>query len=104
MDTENSDHRSRSIAIIGMSGRFPGANSLEAFWQNVLNGVESITFLKDEELEDSPLTPDLRGDPFHVKAAAPPANAEYFDAALFSITPREADLMDPQHRVFMECA
>ncbi|HVE85863.1 MAG TPA: type I polyketide synthase, partial [Myxococcales bacterium] len=80
-----------------MTGRFPGASTLERFWDNLCRGVESIRF-------SSEVAPGAAGaDPHHVKAAAVLEGMEQFDAAFFGFTPREAELMDPQHRIFLEC-
>jgi acyl transferase domain-containing protein/acyl carrier protein len=101
MDTETTG---LEIAIVGMACRFPGAGDAEAFWRNLREGVESITFLKDEELEPSAIDAAPRKDPNYVKAAAFIEGADLFDAAFFGFTPKEAEVMDPQHRVFLECA
>jgi len=92
------------IAIIGMAGRFPGANDLDLFWRNLRDGVESITFFSDEELKQVGVDPTLLADPSYVKAAPVLDNVEDFDAAFFGYTPREAEFMDPQQRLFLECA
>jgi acyl transferase domain-containing protein/non-ribosomal peptide synthetase component F len=92
------------VAIIGMAGRFPGANTLEAFWQNLKNGVESISFFTDAELLAAGVDPALLQDPHFVKARAELEAPEGFDAAFFGFSPREAELTDPQHRLFLECA
>lgn len=92
------------IAIIGMSGRFPGAEDIESFWENIRNGKESIEFYTEDELRQVGLKESLLQDPNFVKAAAPINGAEMFDAAFFGYTPRESMLMDPQHRVFLESA
>ena len=92
------------VAIVGMAGRFPGADSIEAFWQNLRDGVESVTFFSDQELERAGVSPELLDAPAYVKAGAVLQNVELFDAAFFGFTPREAQLMDPQHRLFLECA
>jgi acyl transferase domain-containing protein/acyl carrier protein len=91
------------IAIVGLACRFPGAGDAEAFWRNLREGVESITPLKDEELEASAIDPSVKTDPDYVKAAAFIEGADQFDAAFFGFTPKEAEVMDPQHRVFLEC-
>lgn len=93
-----------AIAIIGMSGRFPGANSVEQFWQNVTGGVKSIRFFSDEELLAAGVDSALLAQPHYVKAGAPLEDADRFDAAFFKYSPREAEITDPQHRVFLECA
>ncbi|PTL75145.1 type I polyketide synthase [Vitiosangium sp. GDMCC 1.1324] len=94
----------QDIAIIGMTGRFPGAKDLDAFWKNLCNGTESIRPLSDADLEKLGVDPALRKDPHYVKASAALEGMELFDAGFFGFTPREAELMDPQHRVFLECA
>jgi acyl transferase domain-containing protein/acyl carrier protein len=92
------------IAIIGLSCRFPGAKNPEAFWANLRDGVESISFLKDGELEPSNLDSVNFNDPNYVKAASALDDVESFDAAFFGFSPREAEAMDPQHRFFLECS
>ncbi|HYO68706.1 MAG TPA: condensation domain-containing protein, partial [Archangium sp.] len=93
------------IAIIGMAGRFPGAGDLQAFWKNLREGVESISRFQAEELESSPLVPEaLRAHPDFVRAGGVLAGADLFDPGFFDIAPREALWMDPQQRVFLECA
>ena len=91
------------VAIIGMAGRFPGARNVREFWQNLLAGKETISFFEPGELEPAPTEPaGIRNDPHYVRARGVLEGAETFDAAFFAINPREAELMDPQHRVFLE--
>jgi acyl transferase domain-containing protein/acyl carrier protein len=92
------------IAVIGMVCRWPGAKNIDEFWRNLRDGVESVSFLGDEELEASGVDPALPTDPHYVKAAAVLDGVEWFDAAFFGLTPREAEVMDPQQRLFLECA
>ncbi|MEM7129589.1 MAG: SDR family oxidoreductase [Chloroflexota bacterium] len=92
------------IAIIGMSGRFPGADNTEAFWQNICNGVESLDFYTEEEVIASGVDPELAQHPNYVKARMRPIEHEQFDAFLFGFSPTEAAVMDPQQRLFIECA
>ena len=93
------------IAIIGMAGRFPGASNVEEFWRNLVAGIESIQWFTDQELECSyARKTGLKDDPNYVKARPVLDGVDLFDATLFGITPKEAELMDPQHRVFLECA
>ena len=91
-----------AIAIIGMSCRFPGANDVATFWQNLCAGVESLTFLADGDL----FTPEaaLLQQPNYVKAAALVAEIDQFDAEFFGYSAKEAAMMDPQQRLFLECA
>lgn len=88
------------IAIIGLSGRFPGAKDVPAFWDNLKNGVESITRFTGAELELAPPA----GEGPAVNARGVLEGADLFDAAFFGIHPRDAEQMDPQQRVFLECA
>ena len=92
------------IAIIGMAGQFPQAKNLEEFWQNLCDGVESISCFTDAELATSGIESAVLNDPNYVKAGAVLADIELFDAAFFGFNPREAELTDPQHRLFLECA
>jgi acyl transferase domain-containing protein/thioesterase domain-containing protein len=103
---ENSGKRSQTgleIAVIGMSGRFPGAKDIHAFWENLKNGVESITFFSDEELQEAGIAPEKLENPNYVKAKGYIEDLEYFDASFFKYTPKEAAVMDPQLRLFHEC-
>jgi phthiocerol/phenolphthiocerol synthesis type-I polyketide synthase E len=92
------------IAIVGMAGRFPGAADLERFWENLAAGIESVTVFSREELEAAGVDPALLDDPAYVPARAVVDGAERFDAELFGYSPREAEVMDPQHRLLLECA
>ncbi|HKH46386.1 MAG TPA: condensation domain-containing protein, partial [Thermoanaerobaculia bacterium] len=94
----------RAVAIIGMAGRFPGAADLSAFWRNLRDGIESISFFTDFELDRDGVSRELRRHPGYVPAAGVLADAELFDAGFFDIGPREAQVMDPQQRVLLECA
>ncbi|MDB6031042.1 MAG: hypothetical protein JWM16_1380 [Verrucomicrobiales bacterium] len=91
------------IAVIGMAGRFPKAKNVDEFWHNLRNGVEAISFFSDQELDEAGI-PFPRNNPNYVKARAILEDAEKFDASFFGINPKEAEIMDPQHRVFLECA
>ncbi len=100
-------HEQRSldgIAIIGLAGRFPGAPNLDAFWANLVNGVESVSAFSEAELAAAGVDPFLLRDPTYVRARALLADADLFDAAFFGYTPADAASMDPQQRVFLECA
>lgn len=92
------------VAIIGMAGRFPGAQNINEFWHNLRDGVESISFLTDEELVASGVKEALLNHPNYVKAAAALEGIDLFDAGFFGYSPREAEMLDPQIRIFMECA
>ena len=92
------------IAIIGMSGRFPGASNLEEFWHNLKNGVESISIFNDEQILGSGVDPSVLRHPNYVKAGSILKDIDLFDASFFGFSPKEAEITDPQHRIFMECA
>ncbi|WP_338270553.1 SDR family NAD(P)-dependent oxidoreductase, partial [Corallococcus caeni] len=102
MDT--SDNFSHEVAIIGMSGRFPGARSVDALWENLCSGAESISFFSDAELAAAGVDASVRGRPDYVPARGGLADIEQFDASFFGLAPREAATMDPQQRLFLECA
>ncbi len=93
-----------AIAIIGMVGRFPGAHDVVAFWQNIRDGVESVTFFSDEALLGAGVDAALLGKPNYVKAKGIVEAVDQFDAGFFGFSPREAAVLDPQHRLFLECA
>jgi len=92
------------IAIIGMTGRFPEAKDINTFWENLRDGVESISVFSDQELESSGIDPAMLSDPNYVKAGTILEGVELFDANFFGFSAREAEIMDPQHRLFLECA
>jgi acyl transferase domain-containing protein len=90
------------IAVVGLAGRFPGARSVDALWQNIRNGVESITSFSDDELLAAGVDRRWLERPDYVKAGAVLEGAEWFDAAFFGFSPRDAEMLDPQHRLFLE--
>ncbi|AKD55176.1 type I polyketide synthase [Spirosoma radiotolerans] len=96
-------NQSADIAVIGMAGRFPGANTLDELWDVLTLGKETTRFFTDAEL-DSSVPNALRNDPLYVKARGTIDGAEQFDAQFFGLTPITAQLMDPQQRVFLEIA
>ncbi|MFF7638674.1 beta-ketoacyl synthase N-terminal-like domain-containing protein, partial [Kitasatospora sp. NPDC008050] len=105
MTTELTDLPERDgVAIIGMAGRFPGAGDLTEFWSNLRDGVESIVALTDEELAAAGVPPEDFDRPDYVKAAPRFEGIGLFDAEFFGYTAREAKIMDPQHRLFLETA
>jgi acyl transferase domain-containing protein len=92
------------IAIVGMAGRFPGARDLRTFWANLRDGVESLVDFDDDALRAAGVPDAVLHDPLYVKRGAVLDDVEGFDAALFGFTPRDAAVLDPQHRHFLECA
>lgn len=92
---------SGDVAVIGMAGRFPGANSMEELWQVLREGRETTRFFTDSELDGS-LPNDLIADPAYVKARGIVDWADQFDAEFFGLNPKLAEVMDPQQRVFLE--
>jgi phthiocerol/phenolphthiocerol synthesis type-I polyketide synthase E len=92
------------IAVMGMAGRFPGAADTEAFWLNLKNGVESVSTFTKEELLREGIPASLVDHDSYVPARGVLDGAEMFDAPFFGYYPREAQMLDPQHRVLLECA
>ncbi|MEH1934482.1 MAG: SDR family oxidoreductase [Nostoc sp.] len=92
------------IAVIGLSGRFPKAENIEQFWQNLRDGVESTSFFSAQELESVGIDSATLSDSNYVKAAVPLEHIDLFDASFFGYNPRDAEIIDPQHRIFLECA
>jgi acyl transferase domain-containing protein len=92
------------IAIVGMAGRMPGAEDVDALWQMLVEGREGITFFTDEELLASGVSPAQLADPTYVRAGAVVADVDRFDAGFFGFSPGEATMLDPQHRLFLEHA
>jgi len=90
------------IAIVGMAAHLPGAQSIDAYWQNLKNGIESIRQLSPEELTAAGEPAHLLNRPDYVPHAAPLDGFEMFDADFFGFSPKESAIMDPQHRQFLE--
>ncbi|HEY8981709.1 MAG TPA: SDR family oxidoreductase [Streptomyces sp.] len=91
------------VAVIGMAGRFPGAASPEELWRALAEGADGLREITDEELAAAQVPPALLADPRYVRRGAPLDGVEDFDAAFFGFNPREAEVTDPQHRLFLEC-
>jgi acyl transferase domain-containing protein/thioesterase domain-containing protein/acyl carrier protein len=96
--------KSSAIAIVGMAGRFPGARNVSEFWKNLRDGRESIRDRSDEELRAAGATAEDLANPAYVKRASILDGVDLFDASFFGFSPRDASIMDPQHRHFLECA
>ena len=104
MSTSESFEHLQEIAVIGMACRFPGANNLAQFWENLSQGVESIQSFSDHELLQAGIAKQVLARPDYVKAGAVLEGIEEFDAQFFGMSPREAQMTDPQQRMFLEVA
>jgi len=96
------EHNDNDIAVIGMSGRFPGANSVNSFWENLIHAKESITRFSDDELITNGIAEEDILNPNYVRAKAIMHDADMFDASYFNYSTLEASLIDPQHRCLLE--
>lgn len=90
------------IAIIGMAGRFPKAKNIEAYWQNLVKGLNSISQATEEQLANSGLPNDILKHDRFVNASSKLEDARYFDANFFGLSNTEATLMDPQIRLLLQ--
>jgi acyl transferase domain-containing protein len=100
----NDDNTMTKIAVIGISGRFPGAADVDEFWQNLTQGVESVRWFTPEQLLANGVDAVRVRDPKFVPANAVVDNIDLFDAEYFGYSRREAEITDPQHRLLLECA
>lgn len=94
---------SGKIAIIGMAGRFPGASNVDIFWKNIEQGKESIRHFQREELLEAGISEELIENDEYVKAKGYLDGVEYFDSQFFEITKHDANMMDPQIRLLLQC-
>ena len=93
-----------SIAVVGFACRFPGAPDADAFWRNLVDGKETLTRFTDHELARRGVPARLRRNPSYVPVGGLLDDHDRFDPAPFGLSPVEAELLDPQQRVFLECA
>jgi phthiocerol/phenolphthiocerol synthesis type-I polyketide synthase E len=98
------DAHENSIAVIGMAGRFPGAPDLTTYWSNLTRGIESIRQVSEQDLRDAGVSAERIADPNYVRAYPAIEDATLFDARYFNLSAREVEYIDPQHRLFLECA
>lgn len=91
------------VAVIGMSGRFPGANNIDEFWKNLRDGKECITYFSKEDAKACGIDEESLNDPNYIFAGGILKDIEMFDANFFGLNPKEAENMDPQQRLFLEC-
>ncbi|WP_255486811.1 polyketide synthase [Mucilaginibacter sp. SP1R1] len=104
LSQKNKDHNAnRDVAIVGMAGRFPGANTIDEFWQLLIEGRETTSFFSQNEL-DKYIPASVKNDSAYVRARGIIDKADEFDAEFFGFNPRAAELMDPQQRIFLEIA
>jgi len=92
------------IAIIGTSGRFPGASTPEQLWENLRDGRECVTDFSEKDLEAAGVAPSVYNLPEYVKSGAVLEDIDMFDALFFGYSARDAEITDPQQRLFLECA
>jgi phthiocerol/phenolphthiocerol synthesis type-I polyketide synthase E len=103
-DHESPQHGEFDVAIVGMAGRFPGADDLDAFWTLLREGREAITHFSDDELRAAGYSDADLAHPDLVKSIGKLRDVQHFDAAFFGYSPREAEVLEPAHRLFLECA
>ena len=94
------DRTGLEIAVIGLAGRFPGAENICEFWENLKKGIESISFFSDRESIEAGVDPPALNNPNYIKAKGILKDIEYFDSEFFGYMPVESEVMDPQIRLF----
>ena len=93
-----------AVAVVGMAGRFPGAESVSAFWRNLRRDEESIVTLSEDDLMAAGVGEKALANHAYIRRAALVDGIDEFDADFFGFTPQAARMMDPQHRLFLQCA
>lgn len=101
---ETYDAYDSAVALVGMAGRFPGAPDVATLWRNALAGISGLREITDEELAAAGISAATAADPHYVRVGGPVDGIADFDAAAFGFSPREAETMSPQHRLFLECS
>ena len=102
-NSETDDIGGYGIAIVGLANRVPGASNSDEYWHNLRSGIESVKFYSDEQMTAAGVSPGLLKNPHYVKAGAHLDDMEQFDPDFFGFSPKEAGILDPQHRQFYEC-
>src|SRR3954447_9765318 len=103
-DDDKNESGPNDIAIVGLALRLPGARNPDEYWKNLTAGVESVRALGDDELLRAGVSPEKIANPSYVKSGVVLEEFDGFDAEFFGFSPKEAAIMDPQHRCFLECA
>lgn len=101
---DKQEYTGLEIAVVGMACKFPGASNINDFWENLKNGKETISRFSDEELGEYGIQEEELLNPNYVKAKGIIEGASFFDAKFFGISPKEANMLDPQLRVLLQCA
>jgi len=104
MKASNMDISHTDIAVIGMAGRFSGATQIAQFWSHLREGRECLSSFTEEQLRAVGVNPSVFQQASYVRRGGVLPEMEYFDAHFFGFSPRDAEIMDPQHRHFLECA
>ncbi len=103
MSHTNHDKPGHCIAVIGMAGRFPGAKDIDQYWENLRDGKETIRHFSKEELRATKIAESTLDNPHYVRARGMIEGVEQFDPGFFGLSPRQAEILDPQQRVWLEC-
>jgi len=104
MDLKKREYTGNEIAVIGMAGEFPKCKDIEEYWKAIVNGEECISFYTKEELKEAGINSDIINIDGYIRAKGELPDTGLFDASFFDINPHEAELMDPQHRLLLQCA
>ncbi|HET6209050.1 MAG TPA: beta-ketoacyl synthase N-terminal-like domain-containing protein, partial [Jatrophihabitans sp.] len=100
--TQQTEISESDIAIVGMSGRFPGAADIAGLWRLICAGESGITRFTEQDLLTAGVSPQLLADPSYVRAGAVIEGIDEFDAGFFGVGPKEAQILDPQQRLYLE--
>ncbi len=102
-DSSAPDDLAGAVAVVGMAGRFPGARNVNELWRLLREGREATHWASDEELRAAGVSDAEMADASYVRATLPLPDMEMFDAGFFGFGKRDAAVLDPQHRHFLEC-
>ncbi|WP_437715401.1 amino acid adenylation domain-containing protein [Sorangium sp. So ce448] len=104
MSSPSDGFATEGVAVIGIGCRFPKSRNADEFWENLRRGIDAVSTFTDDELLAAGVAPSTLAQPGYVRARGALEGTADFDAEFFDFTPREAELTDPQHRLFLECA